>query len=243
MFDLAFEDGVATLTLNRPEARNAIPAAGWLKLAEAARQANEARLLAVRGAGPAFCAGADLADFPAMREGAAARSGFREEMRAGIAALAHLPIPTVAVIDGACYGAGVAVAMACDIRLAGPNASFAITPAKFGISYPQEDVHRLVALVGGGQAARLLLGAGAIDGAEAARIGLVESFCPTDLEKQVADLVAAIAANHPASLRSLKQAIALAARGITSDAEQDELFDDLLGSEDFAARLAARRRG
>ena len=241
MFGLAFADAVVTLTLSRPEARNAIPAAGWRELAETLERARGARLLVVRGAGSSFCAGADLSDFEAMHHDASARSRFRAEIRLGLAALADLPIPTVAVIDGACYGAGVALAMACDIRFAGPNASFAITPAKFGISYPQEDVHRLVALVGSGQAARMLLGAGAIDGAEAARIGLVERFCGAGLEEEVAAFTAAASANDPTSLCTLKQGIALAARGVASDGEQDRWFDDLLGSESFAARLAARR--
>ena len=94
--------------------------------------------------------------------------------------------------------------MACDLRIAAPDAEFAITPAKLGISYPQEDVHRLVALVGPGQAARLLLGAQSISGEEARRIGLVEAApCRTDEA-----LIEAILANAPDSLAALKQAIA-----------------------------------
>ena len=241
MFRLALEDAVATLTLDRPEARNAIPAAEWGALAATLRETEGARLLVLRGAGGAFCAGADLADFPAMRGDAPARSRFRREMRRALDLLAALPVPTLAVVDGPCFGAGVALAMACDLRIAGPDAAFAVTPAKLGISYPQEDVHRLVSLVGPGQAARLLLGAVRIDGAEAARIGLVEQHAPEDLEDAVEALCSALLANSRESLETLKTGIALAAAGAAEDETQDRRFDALLGSDAVAARLESLR--
>ncbi|HEY1604150.1 MAG TPA: enoyl-CoA hydratase/isomerase family protein [Allosphingosinicella sp.] len=244
MFDLAHEHDVARLTLNRPEARNAMKASGWGKLEQALGEAegSGARVLIVRGAGSAFCAGADLGDFPAMHADADARARFRIAMRSAIERLAELPMPTIAAIDGACFGAGVALALACDIRVAGPGAGFAITPAKFGISYPQEDVARLVALVGPGQAARLLLSAGAIGAAEAARIGLVELLAGESADEEAETLARAIAAGSSASHRMLKRGIALAAAGAARDAEQDREFDGLLGSDEFAGRLAAARR-
>lgn len=244
MFDLTIAGAAARLILRRAEARNAIPLAGWTALAEAARRAARegAHLLLVSGEpGGAFCAGADMADFPAFIDDAAARARFREALRHGIDTLAELPIPTVALVEGACFGAGVALAMACDLRVAGPGARFAITPAKFGISYPQEDVRRLVSLVGPGQAARLLFGAGAIDAGEAARIGLVE-IAADDAEAAAGALAEAIAANGADSLRVLKRGIRLAAAGVASDAEQDRSFDALLGSDVLAERLAAHRR-
>jgi len=232
MFRLTRDGAVARLTLDRPEARNAIAAAGWAELAHAVGEAGDARLLIVSGAGAAFCAGADLADFPVFREDEAARIRFRVEMRAALDRLRDLPVPTIAHIEGPCYGAGVALAMACDLRIATADARFAITPAKIGISYPQEDVHRLVALVGPGQAARLLFTAAAIGAEEALRIGLVE------LVGGVAPLVAAILANDGASLAALKRAIALG----RSDAGQDWRFDALIGGEEAARRLEALRR-
>ena len=241
MFALSIEGAVANLTLERPQARNAVPAAAWRDLAAAAAEAgNSARLLVLRGSGGAFCAGADLADFPAMQENASRRATFREDMRAALDALRDLAVPTIALIDGPCYGAGVALAIACDLRIAGPGAAFAITPAKFGISYPQPDVHRLVSLVGPGQAARLLLGAVRIDAAEAERIGLAELRCE-DPEAELSALAEALLANDADSLATLKRAIALAARGVRGDAEQDARFDALIGSPAFATRLAAAR--
>ncbi len=239
MFRLIHDGDAARLTLDRPEVRNAIPAAGWAELARLTGEiaASGARLLVVGGAGEAFCAGADLSDFPAFAGDPSASGRFRQAMRAGLDALTGLEIPTVALIDGPCYGAGVALALACDLRIAGPGARFAVPPARLGISYPQEDVHRLVAQIGAGQAARLLFTGETIDGAEAARIGLVE------LGGRSADeAIAAILASDAESLKVLKRAIALGAGGYRSDAGQDERFDALLGGGAMMRRLDALRR-
>ena len=235
MFRLKIDQDLARLTIDRPEARNAIPASGWEALAAKIDEAGSARLLVIEGAGGAFCAGADLGDFAAMAHDPAARTAFRTTMRAALDALRTLPIPTIAWIDGPCYGAGVALAMACDLRLAHPRAQFAITPAKLGISYPQEDVHRLVALVGTGQAARLLFTAQPIDATEAAWIGLVDLIGGDGV-------IAAILANDRESLATLKQAIARAADGVRSDAALDARFDALIAGDALAARLEALRR-
>jgi enoyl-CoA hydratase/carnithine racemase len=132
--------------------------------------------------------------------------------------------------------------LACDLRVAGPRSRFAITPARFGISYPQPDVARLVALVGPGQAARLLFGAGSIDSAEAERIGLVEVYADRVAET-IEELAQAVLANSGESLATLKRAIGLAATGIADDGEQDRRFDALLAGKDLASRLRGRRSG
>lgn len=237
MFRLRREGDAARLVLDRPEARNAIPAAGWSELVARLDETElcGARLLIVSGAGGVFCAGADLGDFPALQRDEEARSRFRENMRGALDRLRGMAMPTLAYIEGPCYGAGVALAMACDLRAATPGARFAITPAKFGISYPQEDVHRLVELVGAGQAARLLFTGLAIDAEEARRIGLAELGDPDAA-------VAAILANDPGSIVTLKRAIWLAAEGRRSDAGQDRRFDAVFGGEALARRLEALRR-
>jgi len=244
MFDLSVEGSVARLALARPEVRNAIPLGGWSELASTAQSAVEsgAKVLLLSGEpGGAFCSGADVSDFHRFGDDPEARTAFRLAIREGLDWLSDLPVPTIAVIEGACYGAGVALAMACDIRIAGGDARFAITPAKLGISYPQEDVHRLVSLVGPGQAARLLFSASSIDGAEAARIGLVELYAEGGAAEAAAALAEAMAANDADSVRTLKRAVGLAAAGVRHDDMQDRAFDDLLGSEALAERLQAHR--
>jgi enoyl-CoA hydratase/carnithine racemase len=238
MIDLQFDGEVARLVLNRPEARNALSMAGWEALAGRLETIGQAgsRLLVLSGAEGAFCAGADLTEFEQLRTDQQARLRFRGAMRAAIDALRALPIATLAHIQGPCFGAGVALAMGCDMRLASVDARFAITPAKMGIGYPQEDVERLVSLVGPGWAARLLFTGDAIDAAQAERIGLVEGVAQ-DLE----ELVQAIGTCDPASIAMLKRGIGLARRGVAQDDEQDRSFDAFFGSDALAERLSRRR--
>jgi enoyl-CoA hydratase/carnithine racemase len=239
MFEIRTDGAIARITLDRPAARNAIPLAGWDALARAVRdaQAGGMRLLVIAGSEAAFSAGADLGDFPAMGGDVAAAGAFREKMRHGIEAVASAQVPTVALVEGPCFGAAVGLALACDLRLAGRNARFAITPAKIGISYPQEDVFRLVSLVGRGAAAKLLLTGSAVDAAEALRIGLADA-CADKLDA----IASAILETHPASHAALKRGIALAASGVACDPGQDRTFDALIASERLAERLEARRR-
>ena len=242
MFGLEIEEGIARLTLRRPKRRNAIPASKWLELAALLTEIGEAKVLILGGeAGGAFCAGADISEFRTFTHDPAAARRFRTEMRVALCALRDVPIPAIAVVEGACYGAGVALAMACDVRVAGPHARFAITPAKLGISYPQEDVHRLVSLVGPGQASRMLLSAEAIDAVEAARIGLVE-LVADDAAAAAGALAAAMAANDAQSLALLKSAVRLAGTGDSHDAEMDRAFDATFLSDGFRARLKAHER-
>ena len=239
MIRTGIDGEVARLTLNRADVRNAVPLAGWDAIAEAVGEAvrRGARVVLLAGAGDAFCAGADLGDFAGFSGDEPAVAAFRAAMRRAFDSIAEAPVPAVALVEGPCYGAGVALAIACDLRLAGPAARFAITPARMGISYPQQDIARLVELVGPGQAARLLFGGEAVDAAEAKRIGLVDGDA-----SELDDVVAAMLANHRASLATLKRGIRLAARGVSSDEDQECTFDRLLADPALAARLEGRRR-
>ena len=239
MFELDVRDEVARLTFARARQRNAIPLDGWaaLKARLGEAVAGGARILILRGDEAAFCAGADLDDFAAFAGDESAVGRFRFAMRDAVEALADLPISSLAWIEGACFGAGVAVAMACDLRVAGPRARFAITPAKLGISYPQEDVARLVGLIGPGQARRLLLTAETIDASEALRIGLVEQLGDAALVETLASSIASFPGD---SLAALRRAARLAERTL-SDAGSDADFDRLLASDETAQRLSLRR--
>ncbi|TPG42910.1 enoyl-CoA hydratase/isomerase family protein [Sphingomonas koreensis] len=231
---------IATLTLDRPAARNAIPIAGWHALASALAEiaASDARALILRSAAPGiFSAGADITEFAALQADPSAAARFREAMRAAIDTLAALPIPTIAAIDGGCYGAAVALTLACDIRVAGAHARIATTPAKLGIGYPGEDVARLIAQVGRGQASRMLFSAQPIDADEAARIGLVEILAP-DAGKAAAALAAQIAVNAPGAVAMLKRTLA-----DPRDSAHDAAFDDAFAGSEFAAAFVAFKSG
>lgn len=228
------DNGIARLTLDRGGARNALSIAGWDALARMAAElaASDARAVLVQSAMPgAFSAGADLAEFAALIEDPALRTRFRRAMAGGIEALAALPMPVIAAVDGGCFGAAVALTLACDLVVAGDRALFATTPAKLGIGYPASDVARLRARVGQGQAARMLFTADRIDADEAARIGLAH-LRGTDAGAVALNLAQTIAANDGDAVRLLKSVLTdPAAPG------HDAAFEDAFGSPGFARRL------
>ncbi|WP_375251175.1 enoyl-CoA hydratase/isomerase family protein [Sphingomonas sp.] len=233
MIDLTLDDsGVATLVLDRPAARNALPTEAWWRLAETvAAIPASARVLLVASAVPGiFSAGADLADLARLIDDVPARTAFRMAMAAATEALAGLPVPSIAAVEGACHGAGVALTLACDIVVAGSLAQFAIPPARLGIGYPAGDVARLITRVGRSQAARLLFTAAPIDAAEALRIGLATMAGDG---REVARLVAS---RDVGALRLLK-AIATD----PADPAHDSGFEASFASPAFAAGVARYR--
>ncbi|HWK34748.1 enoyl-CoA hydratase/isomerase family protein, partial [Sphingomonas sp.] len=182
-----------------------------------------------------FSAGADLAELGTLPNDPPARGAFRRTMAEGIEAIAALPMPAIAAVDGGCYGAAVALAIACDLRVAGDGAVFATTPARLGIGYPGSDVARLIARIGQGQAARMLLSADPICADEAHRIGLAELRAP-DAGAAARALAGRIAALAPGAVAQLKRTIAdpLSPR-VAPD------FEAAFGAAEFAERLAAFR--
>lgn len=229
---------IATLTIDRPASRNALPTAGWLQLAEAARALaqSDARVVILKSDVPViFSAGADITEFGSFIGDASTR--FRLAMREGIEAVAALPMPSLAVIDGGCFGAAVALVLACDLRVAGDGAQFATTPAKLGIGYPREDVARLATQVGKGNAARLLYSGEIVDAGQAHDMGLVELHWE-DAEPLARAFADRIAANAPGAMRLLKRTLT-----DPSDPAHDEDFDAaFLGPEFTEGHAAFRER-
>lgn len=197
------EGGVLTLTLNRPQRRNALDAASWEALhaqLSAARDDPEVRVVVVTGAGGAFCAGADLSG---PREGHPLdRMRFVNE----VALLLHeLPMPTVARVDGVAVGAGWNLALGCDLVVATPTSRFSQIFAKRGLSLDFGGSWLLPRLVGMQQAKRLALLADMIDADEALRLGLVTwVVAPEELDGFVDDLTGRLAAVAPVAARQSK---------------------------------------
>lgn len=234
MIHLTRDGPIATLSLARPEAKNALPIAAWNALAAALGEVGDARAVILKSDVPGiFSAGADVREFEALQADPALRTAFRIAMRAAIEALAALPMPVIAAIDGGCFGAAVALILAADIRIAGDRAEFATTPARLGLGYPQQDVARLRAQVGKGMASLLLFTGDRIVPDEAKRIGLVELRAKKAGET-VAALAAAISGNAPQAVRLLKRTLA-GGEGL------DQAFDDAFGGSEFAEGLAAFR--
>lgn len=231
---------IAVLTIDRGRARNAISIAGWEKLAQVAEQigASDAAALIVESAMPGtFSAGADLSEFRALVADPALRTRFRQAMQTGIEAVAALPMPVVAAVDGGCFGAAVALTLACDIVIAGDDAVFATTPARLGIGYPAGDVARLRARIGKGQAGLMLFTGSRIDADEAARTGLAHRRV-AKAGPAVHALVNELAANAPEAVRMLKTVL----RNPLAEGH-DEAFEAAFGSPEFERRLTAFLEG
>jgi len=196
---IAVADGVGTLVLNRPSKRNAITEAMWHKMPALLEQleADDAvRLVSVVGAGGHFGAGNDIAELPALHAEAHVAARFAQTMADGIARLASLKKPTVAVIRGQCYGASLALTLATDLRFAAEDAVFAITPAKLGALYLKSDMARLFEAVGRARSLEMIYTARPVGAPEAQSIGLINRAVPlahfdetlVDLEKQIVTL-------------------------------------------------------
>lgn len=182
---------VATLTLNRPNKRNAVRQSMWAAITahvNALVDDSNVRLLVVTGAGDHFCAGADISELTNGPGGEYARVNWNAEE-----ALANFPVPTIAMIRGNCVGGGVSIATACDIRIASSDSVFGITPSKLGIVYPTNALERAVRLMGPSATKHLMFSGELIDADRALRIGLVdEVVAPEQLDMRVSQLVATL---------------------------------------------------
>lgn len=212
--DLIFEiEGpLAWLTFNRPQARNAMTWAMYDGLYAACESvdANDAvRLLVLRGAGNlAFVAGTDISQFRAFSTADDAL-GYERSMDRFVGRLETIRKPTIAMIRGYCVGGGAAIAMACDLRLAGRDAKFGVPIARtLGNTLSAQNLARLVALVGPGRAKEILFTARFIEADEGKTIGLFNEVVEADrLESRTRELAGIIAGHAPLTLRSVKEGV------------------------------------
>ncbi len=221
---LDIDDGIATVTLNRPHALNAINRALAEELSAACgllRDRQDVRVVIVTGAGErAFCAGADL------RERGSMTPGERNSHRAGIEAaaedLATLPMPTIAAVRGYALAGGTELAIACDLRVVGSDAVFGVPEAKIGIFPGAGGVLRLPPLIGLGNARDLLFTGRQVSAEEAASIGLVTRLvAPGDVLSTAREIAAEIAANAPLALRAVKDALRVSSALPAADARRE----------------------
>lgn len=225
---------VGALVIDRAERRNAISLDMWRSipaLLEEAAGTSGLRVLTVRAAeeGSAFSAGADIREMLDNAADGDWRAANQDAIFAAQYQLTRFPLPTIAFVEGDCIGGGCGLALACDIRVATPQARFGITPSKLGLVYPFHDIKLLVDLVGPGQAKRLLYTGGLIDAIEARDIGLVEiiASAPDMLERQIADA-------SPRSNRAMKQFIRQCVDGQAGDDDETRaVFADAFESADF----------
>ncbi len=240
--------GVARLTLDRPDVMNALSFDTLGQLGELIAQLREdkaVRVVILTGAGErAFCAGADLKE----------RVGFTEEQtlafvtRIGdtFSALAALPQPVIAAINGVAYGGGLELALACDLRVAAAGARMGLTETSLAIIPGAGGTQRLPQIVGTARAKELIFCSRRLDADEAVAMGLVNRLAPQgqlmDLAQQLAD---SIAANGPLAVRAAKEAIDGGNDGLDMATallnERQIYLDRVLPSSDRLEALAAFR--
>jgi enoyl-CoA hydratase len=219
---------VALITLDRQERRNAIDQAACRALADAVGKAEDARVVVVTGAGGHFCAGADLSHV----EDAA----FVEALRAALLALRDVPRPVIAAVEGAALGAGTQLAIACDLRVATPDARFGIPAAKLGLMVDHWTVQRLALVAGHGPARSMLLAAEVLDGAAAAGLGLVQRVGTLADALAWADEIAMLA---PLTIAGHKLMLNRCEDEVHNDPEVADAFARAWRSSDLAEGMAA----
>lgn len=198
---LAREGDIAILTLNRPDRLNALDKAMWQRLATIMVEVTgdgAIRCVIVRGAGPAFGAGADVAEFARERDTPAKAAAYAEIMGTALRALRDCPVPTVAQIHGACAGAGLEIAIHCDLRIAGESSKFGAPVQRLGITMPYPEIAALVELVGHATALEILLEGRLFGAREAYEKRLLSRVVPdTSLDEEVQATARRIADGAP----------------------------------------------
>ena len=203
------DGAVASVVLNRPERRNACDLAMWRRLGAVMAELNgddRLRCVVVRGAGgQAFCAGADIGEFEAARFSAEQARAYNAVMAPAVYALRDCPHPTVALIEGACMGGGLEMAIFCDLRIAGAGASFGIPINRIGHALPLPELAQLIDLVGRPAALELLLEGRIWDAARAEARGLVTRVAPdAEVEAEAYAAAGRIARGAPLAARAHK---------------------------------------
>ena len=238
------EQGVLTLTLNRPAKRNAIDPELRAALAEAVDGAatdSAVRAVVLTGAGGAFCAGGDLARFDELRDARAYRH-VSHRLTELVESIERLEKPVVAAIDGVVTGAGLALALACDWRVGSPAARILFREGRIGLVPAHGGLTRLVAHLGLAQAKEVLLGGEDLGAESAHAAGLLSELAPDPVRAAHAR-VARMLARAPLSFGAAKRLLQLAADTDQRSAILAESLAQtaLLGSDDHREGLAAAR--
>jgi enoyl-CoA hydratase len=233
-------DGIATITLDRPEQRNALNLAMCVELLEAVRKVgtdSAVRVVLVRAAGPAFCAGADLKERQAMSEDQVRTRRLRAF--AAYDALETIEKPCIAVVHGACYGSGCEIATACDFAIAGERATFCYPEATRGSVGATQ---RLPRIVGARMAKDLMFTGRVVHADEALRLGLVTRVVPDgELARVARDIAAQIATAPPLALRLAKRCIDKVPETDRAGALANELMaiEEVLAGDEWRAGAAS----
>ncbi len=231
MLAVSRDGDVVTIELQRPERRNALNEELVGQLREAVvGAASDARVIVLTGQGAVFSAGADL-------DGVYSQT-FLDALMDLLATVETVPVPVIAAINGAAFGAGVQLSLASDLRVMSPDSYIAIPAAKIGISVDRWTVRRLAALTGGGPARTILLGAETVSAADAYSFGFANRIGTLADAQAWAESIAQLA---PLSLRHLKLVLNDDGTRGEDTPEQRKALEAAWNSADAAEARVARQ--
>jgi len=234
-------DTTATITFDRPSARNAMTWSMYEQLEEALDRVEsdaDLRVAVLRGAGGQFVAGTDIAQFTGFTS-ADDGVAYEQRLESVLAKLEALPVATVAAVEGFAVGGGLALATVCDLRICTPNARFGVPIAKtVGNCLSIANYARLIASLGAARTKALLFTADFMSADEARTSGFVVGVVESDaFDAALNDLCARIATHAPVTLQVTREAIRRIISRIASDG--DDLLRQAYGSHDFHEGVAA----
>jgi 2-(1,2-epoxy-1,2-dihydrophenyl)acetyl-CoA isomerase len=240
-------EGVATITLNRPDALNALTVEAKESLFEAVRRAGEdpaIRAVVLTGAGRGFSAGQDLREHVAMLESGdpTPLNTVREHFNPVVLALATMPKPVIAAVNGMAAGAGASLTFAADFRIAAESAKFLLAFANIGLTLDSGASWTLPRLIGHARATALALLAEPVTAAHALEMGLVNAVVPDGtLMAATEELAVRLAAGPTAAYAAIKESLAFAATSTLAEAleREAELQARAGATEDHRAATAA----
>jgi 2-(1,2-epoxy-1,2-dihydrophenyl)acetyl-CoA isomerase len=245
---LDLTDGVATITLNRPEAMNSLDVATKELLLETVRRVADdpaARCVVLTGTGRAFCTGQDLKEHIQILRSGSSESLFRtvdEHYNPIVTALASMAKPVIAAVNGVAAGAGASLAFACDLRVVADTAGFNLAFANVALSCDTGASYHLPLLVGRAKALELLYFPRTIRAEESLELGLATQVVPAaDLEAEVRSLAARLATGPTVALGAMRQSVAYAAGHSLEEALELEssMMQKTGATEDHGAAVAA----
>lgn len=230
---------VATITLSNPARYNAMSMAMWTGLSDALTSLAEntqVRVVILRGEGErAFVSGADISEFDTQRNTDAGVAAYEVAVARAQDALKDFPRPVIAAISGICYGGGLGLALACDLRYASPSAKFRMPAARLGLGYTLAGMHRMVDVLGAAKTAELFYTARVIDAGQAVQAGLVNEL-HADVFAHAAQIGAEIATNAPMTVATGKMALNALLDGVDDEkaCAVDNAIKACFASDDYA---------
>lgn len=241
-------DRVGVVTFDRPERRNALSPTMLVRLHETLEQwagEGKVRVVVVTGAGrEAFSSGYDIAEIPTdISPETAKQLRGRHPLELALTSVKHFPYPTIAMLNGKCFGGALHLALCCDLRVGVDDVAVGMPAARLGIVYPSDGVAQFASVLGMARARELFFTGRTYRGEEVRELGLVSRLVPrAELESAVFELADQIAANAPLALRGLKRVLNLLelAAPLSDEARREAgvLAAESLRSED--AREAQR---